>query len=228
MKEKILEMLELQDTLNSNTSWANWKKWITNKWKIINWKRCIYMELAEAIDSISWKHWKNIDWWIDYENFKVEMIDIWHFLMSELEIYYSNEQLIELISKYIWEKSDVKLPLEWKKEDNKNLDKIIKPYEDLMLSTLTIKWKDGLELLLKRFFIALDSASISFNDLYKLYIWKNVLNKFRQDHWYKEWKYIKIWNQEEDNVVMQKIIENTTWFENIYNLLEENYANIKK
>ncbi len=227
MKEKILEMLELQDTFNSYTSWNDWRKWISNKWKIINWKRCIYMELAEAIDSISWKHWKNIDWGIDYENFKVEMIDVWHFIMSELEIYFSNEELVELISKYSSEKSEIKLPLEWAKKDNINLDKIIKPYEDLMLSTLTTKTKNDLELFLKRFFIALDTTSINFDDLYKLYIWKNVLNKFRQDNWYKEWNYIKIWNWEEDNVIMQKIIENTSWFDNIYNSLKEVYKTLK-
>jgi hypothetical protein len=81
---------------------------------------------------------------------------------------------------------------------------------------------------LKNFFIALNSAGISFDDLYKLYIWKNVLNKFRQDHWYKEWSYIKIWNWEEDNVVMQKIIEKETGFNNIYNALEKEYWSIKK
>ncbi|MDQ7009059.1 MAG: dUTP diphosphatase [Candidatus Gracilibacteria bacterium] len=226
MKERILEMLELQDTFNSYASGKDWRKGISNKGKIINWKRCVYMELAEAIDSMSWKHWKNIDGGIDYENFKVEMIDIWHFIMSELEIYFTNEELIKLISKYTSEKSKIKLPLNWSKNDNINLDKIIKPYENLMLSSLTAKNKDELEEFLKRFFIALDAASINFDDLYKLYIGKNVLNKFRQDHGYKEGKYIKIWNGEEDNVIMQKIIENTSGFENIYNSLKEVYIKI--
>jgi len=90
--------------------------------------------------------------------------------MSELEIYFSNEELVELILKYVNEKSEVKLPLNWKKEDNINLDKIVKPYEDLMLSTLTVKTKNDLELFLKRFFITLDTTSINFDDLYKLYI----------------------------------------------------------
>lgn len=224
MKEKILEMLELQDSLNSKTSWSDWRKWITNKWKTINWKRCIYMELAEAIDSISWKHWKNIEGWIDYENFKVELIDIWHFLMSELEIYYSNKELISIIEKYLDEKSEVKLPLVWSASNNIDMDKIISPYEQLMALTL---WKENLEEMLKSFFICLDSASITFDDLYKLYIWKNVLNKFRQDNWYKEGMYIKIWNWDEDNVVMQRIIEKTIWFDEIYKGLEEAYNKLE-
>lgn len=227
MKEKIIEMLELQSKLNIDTSWDNWKDWITNKWKIINWRRCIYMELAEAIDSVSWKHWKNIEWGIDYENFKIELIDIWHFLMSELLIHFSVTELVDLIENYSWSKSDIKLPLVWTKENNSYLDDIIEPYEHLMaLSLIKTKDKDYLENLIEVFFICLDSASVSFDDLYNLYIWKNVLNKFRQDHWYKEWNYIKIWNGEEDNVVMQRVLENNYWFENIYTKLEEEYSKL--
>jgi hypothetical protein len=75
----------------------------------------------------------------------------------------------------------------------------------------------------KQFFTCLDSAEITFDDLYKLYIWKNVLNKFRQDHGYKEWTYIKIWNSEEDNVVMQRILVDTIWFDDIYRELKTVY-----
>ncbi len=227
MKEKILEMLELQDTFNSYTSWKDWRKWISNKWKIINWKRCIYMEMAEAIDSLSWKHWKNIEGGIDYENFKVELIDIWHFLMSELLRHYDNNELIELIEKYLNSKSDTKLPTSWAKKYNIELDNIIEPYEYLMsLVLMKSNNKNYLENLMESFFICLDSASISFDDLYKLYIWKNVLNKFRQNNWYKEWTYIKMWNWEEDNVIMQRIIEEIVWFEEIYNSLEKTYKSL--
>lgn len=228
MKNKIIEMLELQAKLNTETNWDNWKAWITNKWKIVNWRRCIYMELAEAIDSVSWKHWKNIDGWIDYENFKVELIDVWHFLMSELLRYYSIEELVVLITEYSDSKSDTKLPLIWSKENNIELDDIIEPYEHLMaLCLVKIDDKDYLENLIEAFFICLDSASVSFEDLYKLYIWKNVLNKFRQEHGYKEGTYIKMWDWEEDNVIMQRIIEKTLWFNEIYISLEEEYSKLK-
>ena len=43
-------------------------------------------------------------------------------------------------------------------------------------------------------------------ELYELYIGKNILNKFRQNHGYKEGSYIKEWNGKEDNVVMQEIL----------------------
>ncbi|MCD5385347.1 dUTP diphosphatase [Candidatus Gracilibacteria bacterium] len=229
MEKQIIEMFKLQDTLNKKTSGDNWKLGVTNKGKIINWRRCIYMELAEAIDSVSWKHWKNIDGGIDYENFKVELIDIWHFLMSELLRFYSIDELVILVTKYSKIKSNIKLPINWKKENNTQIDDILEPYENLMaLSLLKIDDKDYLESLIESFFICLDSAGISFDGLYKLYIGKNVLNKFRQDHGYKEGVYIKIWNGEEDNVVMQKIIENTLGFDEIYTELEEVYSKFSK
>jgi hypothetical protein len=91
--------------------------------------------------------------------------------MSELLIYFTVEELIELIKKYSDSKSDSKLPLVWKKENNSELDDIIEPYEHLMdLSLVKIKDKDYLENLIESFFICLDSASVSFDDLYNLYI----------------------------------------------------------
>jgi hypothetical protein len=54
---------------------------------------------------------------------------------------------------------------------------------------------------------------------------KNILNQFRQDHGYKEGIYIKVWNGEEDNVVMKR-----AWDENpdmtppqLYDVLKSAY-----
>jgi len=50
-------------------------------------------------------------------------------------------------------------------------------------------------------------SGLNLDTLYTLYVGKNILNRFRQDHGYKEGTYIKIWNGEEDNVTMQKVLE---------------------
>ena len=42
-------------------------------------------------------------------------------------------------------------------------------------------------------------SGLSFVRLYSLYVGKNVLNFFRQDHGYKEGTYRKIWQGREDN-----------------------------
>ena len=80
--DKILLMLQLQASLNEATNGEKWTEGITKNDKIINWKRCIYMECAEMIDSFSWKHWKNIEKEPDWDNLQIEVVDVWHFIMS--------------------------------------------------------------------------------------------------------------------------------------------------
>ena len=70
--QKILQMLQLQQQLNDNTNGKEWEKGITKNGKIIDWKRCAYLECAELIESYPWKHWKSIDASPDYENIKIE------------------------------------------------------------------------------------------------------------------------------------------------------------
>ena len=81
---KILTMLKLQQKLNDETNGESWENGLTKQGKKIDWRRCIFLESAELIDSYPWKHWKNIDAKPDYENIKVELVDIWHFVMSEI------------------------------------------------------------------------------------------------------------------------------------------------
>ena len=78
----IKEMLYLQQQLNDDTNGIGWEKGSTKDGKLINWKRCIYMECAELIDSFAWKHWKAINAPLDVDNIAIEIVDIWHFIMS--------------------------------------------------------------------------------------------------------------------------------------------------
>lgn len=230
MEARVLEMLDLQDKMNSLASGDDWRSGMTNKGKVINWRRTVYMELAEAIDSLPWKHWKNIDGNIDYDNFKIEMIDIWHFVMSELMKYYDKNTVTKLILENSNHRSAIKMPIDWKIENNAQLDEIIAPFEELLrISLQSENSEEYFTAFLKQFFISLDSASISLDELYELYIWKNVLNCFRQDNGYKEGTYIKMWNGEEDNVVMQRVLANTQniGFQSIYDGLTAAYKEIK-
>lgn len=228
MKNKIKEMLELQYKLNVNTNGEEWKKWVTPNGKIINWKRCIYMETAEAIDSVSWKHWKNIEWGIDADNFRVEIVDIWHFLMAYLLEQMSMDDAIKIVYQNIeWGPFSEKLPSELNSENNLKIDDILLPYEELMAYSLVkTNSQDYIIDFVKSFFTCVKSSAMTFDDLYSLYIWKNVLNKFRQDNGYKQWTYKKIWsNWQEDNVTMQYIIKQNPnlSFEELYAELEKEY-----
>ena len=91
--DKILLMLQLQNQLNEATNGDKWTQGITKNGKTINWRRCIYMECAEMVDSFSWKHWKSIDKEPDWDNHQIEVVDVWHFIMSlAIEEYSKNLQ----------------------------------------------------------------------------------------------------------------------------------------
>ena len=51
----------------------------TNTGKKINYGLCITSELAELLDSIPWKHWKDINGKTDMDNYPPELIDLMHF-----------------------------------------------------------------------------------------------------------------------------------------------------
>jgi len=217
-------MLQLQQKLNDATSGTGWENGLTNKGKRIDWKRCIYLEAAELVDSYPWKHWKNIDAEPDYENIKIEVVDIWHFVMSEALRIYKTEargsiddlaSAIQALPAYNNFASG---------QSKKNLDiyEQIERIEALIYVLFT--HKDIAELL-DAFLSMSADLKIDLKELYGLYIGKNILNQFRQDHGYKEGKYIKQWNGVEDNVVMQKLMYKHTDIspEELYRLLEENY-----
>ncbi len=222
---KILQMLELQQKLNDATNGLDWEKGITKNGKSIDWRRCIYLEAAELIESYPWKHWKNIDASPDYENIKIEIVDIWHFIMSEaLRIYKVEERgSIEDIATAV---SAMQGFEEFTKEEkSEKLDN----YEEIALVEDMIRLlfcdKENIDALVISFLTIASKLNLKLPELYKLYIGKNILNKFRQEHGYKEGTYIKIWNEEEDNVVMQRVLneQNEITADALYTALEEAY-----
>jgi hypothetical protein len=64
--------------------------------------------------------------------------------------------------------------------------------------------------------------------IYKLYMGKNILNKFRQDNGYKLKTYKKIWNGQEDNVYLMQIIDKIDIFDNNINFEEDVYCKLKE
>jgi len=207
MNSKILLMLQLQNQLNDATNGEDWVKGITKNNKIINWNRCIYMECAEMIDSFPWKHWKNIEVEPDWENHQIEVVDVWHFIMSLAIENYSQTlrggvedvandiSAMEAFSKIDTEATKFAEP-----------DEVIAKVENIMRIVLA-QDKLDLEGLLAEFFDLVVMSGLNLNTLYRLYVGKNILNQFRQDHGYKDGSYIKIWDGEEDNVVMKRIWE---------------------
>ena len=225
---KIKQMLQMQQQLNDATGGIGWENGYTNKGKVIDWPRCIYLEAAELVDSYPWKHWKNIDATPDYDNIKIEIVDIWHFVMSEaLRDYKVNQK--GNIDKLAGDISKV-VNFQQFTKDVKPLDediyKQIAWVESFMKTLFT---SEDILTLIDAFFKMAYELQVNLNVLYRLYIGKNILNKFRQDHGYKEGKYIKEWNGVEDNVVMQEILEQQADVtpEGLYEALESVYAEVE-
>ena len=224
--QKIYEMLQLQNQLNNDTNGVQWRQDVTKNGKRINWKRCIYMETAELIDSFPWKHWKSIDAEPNLQNVKIELVDIWHFLMSYLLKFNELDAAAKLIDNLKDTKSDIKI----QKWDNDKVEEYLDIFEELMALTLVKNDSEMMqEALVEQFFKACDSVGLGFSELYALYIGKNALNQFRQEHGYKEGTYKKIWNGKEDNEVMQELIERNPdiSYEELKKALAEAYETVR-
>lgn len=225
--DKLVCMLELQQQLNDSTNGIGWEKGVTKEGKTIDWRRCIYMEAAEMIDSFGWKHWKSIAQPTDYANLQIEIVDVWHFVMSlVLELEYPQEgNSIEAIARRMVESDG------YRRIDSDNVpafspDNILmEQIESVMRNALQPRDQNDLDALSNDFFTLSSMGGLNLDQLYRLYVGKNILNRFRQDHGYKEGTYVKVWNGMEDNAVMKE-----AWEENpdmtpdeLYRALEGHY-----
>ena len=226
MLNKIFSMLQLQQQLNDTTNGENWENGITKNAKHINWKRCIYMECAEMVDSFAWKHWKSIDKPNDWNNHKIEVVDVWHFIMSEALRDYNIglkgnvEDLALNISQSLEYARIVDM-----KETYGSIEDIFAIVEEIMCTVLN-KSEFDIEKLLKQFFHLVELSGLNLDSLYRLYVGKNILNQFRQDNGYKDGTYIKVWDGLEDNMIMKKIWEDNDHLkpEQLYRELAKQYT----
>ncbi len=202
MKQKIINMLELQDAMNSKVN-ADWRS-AGNEWY-----RAIWMESSEMLEHYGWKWWKKQE--ADIMQVKLEVVDIVHFALSiRLEQNQSFDDTAELIA------SDF--------ENLMQAEDIRKTIECLALLTLT---DQGAHFT----FIAgiMKYLDMPFDELYEIYVGKNVLNMFRQDNGYKEGRYSKIWNGREDNEYLADILrqlnsDSQTFKNDVYVALAKSYA----
>jgi dimeric dUTPase (all-alpha-NTP-PPase superfamily) len=213
----IEQMFTLQNELNNHTNGATWVNGLTKENRQISWYRCIYMEAAEAIDSFNWKHWKDINVEPDWANIKVELVDIWHFIMSEAirvgdQSYANQYEEIDAIDDL---DSEVLL---------QTLEKILALSAQAKIENNDNAIRETIDL----FFIALSHIGMDTKELYKRYVVKNQLNTFRQQNGYKEGSYIKIWGSVEDNVVAFNIMDDNPDISPsaLYQQLELVYTNL--
>ena len=226
-RDKLKEMFTLQQKLNDNTNGVGWEAGYTKQDRQINWRRCTYMELAELVDSFNWKHWKDINIAPDWDNVKIEVVDIWHFIMSlGLEEYkLKNKGDIDILVEYTSEtKCFNDFVNEAQNVSSEDIFMIINTIEHFIKDTIN---GDDYNKLIDDFFEMALQCGLNIDILFKHYIAKNVLNEFRQANGYKEGTYKKTWGLKEDNIVMLEILEEKMLSaDELYNELEVSYKKI--
>lgn len=174
MHEQLKNMLELQDSMNTKVH----PEWRTQGFE---WYRAIWVECAELMDHYGWKWWKHQS--PDLEQSRLELIDIWHFGLSDLLL--KAENMDELATSLVGRVQSA--------SEQTELD------FRLLLETFTADTLTHRAFAIESFLPLLAAVDMSFDDLYRGYVGKNVLNFFRQDHGYQEGSYHKQWHGREDN-----------------------------
>lgn len=178
-KNQIKQMLTMQDAMNSRVS----DTWRDNGYE---WYRAIWVECAEMLDHHGWKWWKHQE--IDIAQVQLELVDIFHFGLS-----------LRLMTGATVESITDTLAIELTQSSDEKDFKIA--LENLASAAVSNKSFDAIALA-----DCMRLMNMDLDELFRQYVGKNTLNFFRQDHGYKEGTYIKIWNGEEDNEVLAKLV----------------------
>ncbi|MCY1202608.1 dUTPase [compost metagenome] len=183
-------MLKLQDHLNTmiNPDWVNGGA---------RFLRAAFVESAEALEHYGWKWWKKQT--IDLPQVQMELVDILHFYLSHtiVEAGGAIGGAADALVADLAGPASVSL-------DGKAyaLDALTVPELLELIGGLAVCGRASFKVLEQ----TMAACEMSWNDAYTQYVSKNVLNIFRQRHGYKEGTYIKIWNGEEDNVVLARLM----------------------
>ena len=173
-------MMQLQDGHNKKVH-ADWRT------QGYDYYRAIWTECAELMDHYGWKWWKKQE--RDIEQVKLEIIDIWHFGLSDL----MRSNRLEIGIKALED-----LRVEGDQSDPSQFRSAVERLAELTLVHRSFPMDSFCDLL--------KTCQMSVEELFKLYVGKNVLNDFRQDHGYKTGKYKKIWDGREDNEHLMEIL----------------------
>lgn len=178
--QQILTMLELQEAMNTKVH----PEWRAQGFEFY---RAIWIECAELLEHYGWKWWKKQT--PDTEQVALELIDIWHFGLSiRLQNSADHEALAEAIDRELVVATD---------EPDFRLD-----LEAFAGATLADQ-----QFHIAKFGRMMAGVSMSFDELYRGYVGKNVLNFFRQDNGYKDGSYRKNWGDgREDNEHLVEVV----------------------
>lgn len=178
--EMLRTMAEMQEAHNRQVH----PDWRENEYEYY---RAIWVECAELLDHYGWKWWKKQN--PDMAQVKLEIVDIWHFGLSDLlRAQALSDDCAQLLA---------------------SLDLAADP--DAAVFRTSVETLAQVSLTERAFAIepfaaVMASLPLSFTELFELYVGKNVLNNFRQNHGYKTGEYLKVWSGREDNEHLMELL----------------------
>lgn len=207
-------MLQLQCDMNAKVD----ADWVQAAYPYL---RAVVIEAAEAIEHHGWKWWKKQT--RDLPQLQMELVDIWHFLLSEILLRENGnieKSLSNLLSATQGELSGTVI-IDGHRHSLADLGLIDKL--ELLIALSAVK-----RLELPVFASILTDCDMDWQELYRQYVGKNVLNFFRQDHGYKQGTYIKVWDNREDNEHLVEIMvslsaDSDQFPHQLYNALRDRY-----
>ena len=208
-------MLALQANVNAKVD----PNWITARYPYL---RAVAIEGAEAIEHHGWKWWKKQD--KDLSQLQMELVDIWHFILSEILLRNDDNQLTPL--EYLLSALSDANSLQLIELDNTayklNETDLVTKLELLIAISIARRIDLGL------FESIMRDCELTWTDLFCQYVGKNVLNMFRQNNGYKEGTYRKMWEGREDNEHLVEILESLdpdlpSFKDEIYSALTNTY-----
>jgi hypothetical protein len=155
--------------------------------------RAVWVECAELLDHFGWKWWKHQR--PDLDQVKLEIVDIWHFGMSDM--LRAGTLAPEIVAPLL-EPLRPGAPAATAAEDPESFRAAI---ERLAQETLTAR-----QFVLEPFAAVLGLLPLPFDELFRLYVGKNVLNSFRLAFGYKTGTYAKRWGDREDNEHLVEVL----------------------
>lgn len=194
------KFLEVQNELNLKLS----PEWATKDWAYPD---AMFTEATEAYNHLNWEWWRATDRKIDWNQVKLEWVDVMHFLLSEVissgcqKEFETQFETQNFVTAYTLTEEN-RLPL--LKDTIKMFVKSVIEYQ---YSDVT--GKGDLKTVISYFLLGLYYLGLSKEEFYTLFIGKVCLNQLRWKNGYKkgiydpnqpnEEHYIKSWYGAEDN-----------------------------
>jgi len=177
--------------------------------------RAVWVECAELLDHFGWKWWKHQR--PDLDQVKLEIVDIWHFGLSD--IMRADALDGSVAAQLLAVADDAPDP-----RAGGHGEAFREAVEALAAETLGRR-----AFAMAPFAAVLRTLPLPLEELFRMYVGKNVLNNFRQDHGYRTGEYRKLWQGREDNEHLVEVLAGLDCApeqmpERLYGSLAERYS----